>query len=247
MHDQQVLTDPKLLVREELRKAGLDLDTVISPKRVFIAMSGIIKEFIKQEAVIESDIPIGGKLYIFKSNPAIGLVKSNIGSPGIAVQAEDLIAAGVEELIHLGYVGGINPDLIPGQLIITTGAFNETGIATLYGFNDEIIYPDQTLVKEMKDILETQGNQFVQGLHWTTDAGYLETWGKTKKYRSQGAICVEMEAVGLFVVAKYRGIKSSAIYVVSDVLSEDGWSLGWSANDIDKGVSQLVRAISVGC
>ncbi|MGZ9583012.1 nucleoside phosphorylase [Paenibacillus marinisediminis] len=243
MHDQQVLTDPKMLVRDELKRAGLDLDTINIPRRVFIAMSGIIEEFLDQDAVLESDIPLAGKLYIFKNNPAVGLIKSHVGSPGIAIQAEDLIAAGVKELIHLGYVGGIDPDLIPGRLIVTTGAFNETGIAKLYGFDDEIIYPDQTLANEMKEMLNKQGLEFIDGHHWTTDAGYLETWGKVKKYRSQGALCVEMEAVGLFTVANYRGIKSAAIYVVSDVLTEVGWSLGWSAGDIDKGVTELVKVI----
>jgi uridine phosphorylase len=243
MHEQQVLTDPKMLVINEMKRAGLDLDTVNIPKRVFIAMSGIVKEFIDQEAVFDSGIPLAGKLYIFRNNPAIGLIKSNIGSPGIAVQAEDLIAAGVQELIHLGYVGGIDSDLTPGRLIVTTGAFNETGIAALYGFDDEVIYPDQTLVNEITVMLKKQEREFIYGPHWTTDAGYLETWGKTKKYRSLGALCVEMEAVGLFVVANYRGIKSAAIYVVSDVLAEDGLRLGWSANDIDEGVSVLVKAI----
>ena len=40
---------------------------------------------------------------------------SNDRPKGIATQAEDLIAGGVEELIHVGLAGGINQELNIGQ------------------------------------------------------------------------------------------------------------------------------------
>lgn len=243
MQDHQILSDPKLLVRNELEGMGLDLDKIQMPTRVYIAMSGIINDFIQKDAVVDSGIPIAGKLFRFKNNPTVGLVKSNVGSPGIAVQAEDLIACGVKELIHLGYAGGLSTELTPGQLFLTTGAFNETGIAGLYGFNDQMVYPDLQLVDELNDSLNMNAIDFKKGYHWTTDAGYLETWEKVKRYLSQGAFCVEMEGVGLFSVANYRQVRSAAMYVISDVLSENGWNLGWSGDEVDKGVSVLTEAI----
>lgn len=46
--------------------------------------------------------PLGGKLYVFNDNADVGFVKGQMCSPGIATQAEDLIAGGVKELIHIG-------------------------------------------------------------------------------------------------------------------------------------------------
>ena len=40
---------------------------------------------------------------------------------------------------------------------------------------------------------------YKRGLHWTTDAGYRETWGQVMDYRDKGALCVEMEAVGVVI------------------------------------------------
>lgn len=40
--------------------------------------------------------------------------------------AEDLIAGGVEELIHIGFAGGLQTDLKPGDIVLTDGAYNDT-------------------------------------------------------------------------------------------------------------------------
>ena len=55
-------------------------------------------------------------------------------SPAIATQAEDLIAGGVEERIHIGLAGGLQSDMNIGQVVLTDGAYNDTAVARLYGF-----------------------------------------------------------------------------------------------------------------
>jgi len=44
------------------------------------------------------------------------------------------------------------------------------------------------------------------------------------RYVKEGILTVEMEAAALFAVAKVRSVKSAAVFVVSDVLTEGGWS-----------------------
>lgn len=52
-----------------------------------------------------------------------------------------------------------------------------------------------------------------------------------------------MEGVSLFTIAKYRNCVASAIYVVTDVLNESGWSLGWEGNEIGKSVEKIIEMI----
>ena len=73
-------------------------------------------------------------------------------SPAIATQAEDLIAGGVKELIHVGYAGGLQPELVPGEIILTDGAFNDTAVARLYGYDYEIIRSSKDLTNEIGPI-----------------------------------------------------------------------------------------------
>lgn len=108
-------------------------------------------------------------------------------SPGIATQAEDLIAGGIEELIHIGLAGGINEQLSIGDIIVTNGAYNDTAVARLYGFDCDFLETSKTLTDEMEKLLNENEVNTKKGKHWTTDAGYRETWEQIVKYRSQGA------------------------------------------------------------
>lgn len=180
---------------------------------------------------------------MFNKNENIGFIKGHMCSPAIATQAEDLIAGGVKELIHVGYAGGLQPELVPGEIILTDGAFNDTAVARLYGYDYDIIHSSKDLTNEIEEMITSAEILYKRGFHWTTDAGYRETWGQVMDYRDKGALCVEMEGVGLFTIANYRKCVATGIYVVSDVYLEDDWKLGWEGNDIKKAVGEIIDMI----
>lgn len=242
MNRNHVLAEPKDLVRMELKNAGFDLDRIKVPKRVFLLADSTY------DAILEKNCgtykyPLGGELYVFNDNIDAGFVKGEMCSPGIATQAEDLIAGGVEELIHIGFAGGLQADMDIGQVVITDGAYNDTAVARLYGFDYDFIESSKELTDELAELLLNNSIHAKRGKHWTTDAGYRETWGQVLDYRNMGALCVEMEGVGLFTIAKYRKCTASAIYIVTDILNEDGWSLGWQGNEIGKSVEKIINLI----
>jgi purine-nucleoside phosphorylase len=242
MDRNYVMTEPKDLVRIELRNAGFDLDNIKIPKRVFLLADSTYDAMIAKKCGTYR-YPLGGKLYVFNDNTDVGFVKGQMCSPGIATQAEDLIAGGVEELIHIGLAGGLQVDMNIGQVILTDGAYNDTAVARLYGFDYDFIETSKVLTEELDELLMNSFINAKRGKHWTTDAGYRETWGQVLDYRNKGALCVEMEGVGLFTIAKYRKCVASAIYVVTDVLNENGWSLGWEGSEIGKSVEKLIEMI----
>ena len=128
-------------------------------------------------------------------------------------------------------------------MIVTDGAFNDTAVARLYGFDCDFMETTKELTDELQKLCNDHSLDVLRGKHWTTDAGYHETWGQVVDYGNQGALCVEMEGVGLFTVAKYRQCRASAIYIVSDVIKECGWSLGWDESIIDETVDKVVDMI----
>ena len=239
---ERVMTDPKELVRMELKNAGFDMDSIQVPKRVYLLADGIFDAMIEKEYGVYK-YPLGGSLYVLKNNPQIGFIKGQMCSPGIATQAEDLVAGGVEELIHVGFAGGINQELSIGDIVLTNGAYNDTAVARLYGFDYDFIETTLSLTDKMEVLLREKKVQVKRGKNWTTDAGYRETWGQVLDYRSKGALCVEMEGVGLFTIAKYRGCSASAIYIITDVISEDGWHLGWEGNKIEEVIEKIIAVI----
>lgn len=66
---------------------------------------------------------------------------------------------------------------------------------------------------------------------------------KLQSIVASGALCTEMEGVGLFTVANYRKCRASAIYIVSDIIAKDDWSLCLDENTIDNVANKLIAAI----
>lgn len=240
---ERVMTDPKELVRIELRNAGFDIDSIHVPKRVYLLADDIYDAVIGRDSC-EYKYPIGGSLYVSKHNPEVGFIKGKMCSPGIATQAEDLAAAGVKEFIHIGLAGGISEGLKVGDVVLTDGAYNDTAVARLYGFDQDLLETSRSMTDEMETWLNDHGIDIYRGKHWTTDAGYRETWEQIVRYRAQGALCVEMEGVGLFTIAKYRKCSATALYIITDVIDEDGWHLGWEGEKIGEKIKRIVDVIA---
>ena len=237
-----VLTDPKKLVTLELKNQGFDIDQMNVPQRVYLLADSLYDEMLSKKCGTYK-YPLGGELYVFHANENVGFVKGNMCSPAIATQAEDLIAGGVKELIHVGFAGGLQTDMQPGDIVVTDGAYNDTAVARLYGYDMDFIESSMELTDELCKVLSDRKIAYRRGRHWTTDAGYMETWGQIIEYRGKGAQCVEMEGVGLFTVAAYRKCLASAIYVISDVYDESNWNLGWSEKKLDDSIQMILDAI----
>lgn len=242
MNINDVLTDPKKLVTLELRNVGVDIETIKVPKRVYLLADSLYDAMLAKN-VGTYKYPLGGQLFVFNEDENVGFIKGHMCSPAIATQAEDLIAGGVKELVHIGYASGLQLDMRPGDVVLTDGAYNDTAVARLYGFDFDIIESSKSLTDKMEILLAESGIGYRRGKHWTTDAGYRETWGQVIEYRGKGAQCVEMEGVGLFTIAKYRDCVATGIYVISDVYTESSWDLGWGENAIETAAEKVIEMI----
>ena len=153
MNKNDVLTDPRKLVALELKNAGFDIETIKVPKRVYLLADSLYDAMLAKN-VGTFKYPLGGKLFVFNKNENVGFIKGHMCSPAIATQAEDLIAGGVRELIHIGYAGGLQPDMRPGEIVLTDGAYNDTAVARLYGFDYDMIESSKSLTDDMEKVLQ---------------------------------------------------------------------------------------------
>ncbi len=238
----EALTDPKKLVARELKKAGFDINTIKVPKRVYL-LADSFYDIVLSRNCGTYKYPLGGDLFVFDENDSVGFIKGAMCSPAIATQAEDLIAGGVKELIHIGFAGGLQQDMYVGDIVLTDGAYNDTAVARLYGFDYDIIESTESLTDELCELLKNGKINHRRGKHWTTDAGYMETYGQVIEHKNKGALCVEMEGVGLFAVSNYRKCRATAMYVISDILLKDNWNLGWGENALDTAINKIIDTL----
>ncbi len=234
---------PSQLLRREMELQGIDLDELrkVFPKRLYLLADSLYDTMLAKNAGTLT-YHVGGEVYVMDHNNSVGFVKGEMCSPGIATQAEDLIAAGAEELIHVGFAGGY-PGTHIGDVVITDGAFNDTAVAGLYGCKGEIVRSTKELTDLLCMEMDAKGITYRRGCHRTTDAGYVQPCWSTKYYEDKGVLCVEMEGAGLFSVAKFRSCRATGIYVISDSGSGDDWNLGWGEKVLETSINKVIDAI----
>ena len=235
---------PMQLVRREMELQGINLDTLreIFPKRIYLLADSLYDTMLAKN-VGTLTYHVGGEVYVMNDNSQAGFVKGEMCSPGIATQAEDLMAAGARELIHIGFAGGRAGTRI-GDVIITDGAFNDTAVAGLYGCKGEIAETSKKLTDSLCREMDLNGISYRRGHHWTTDGGYVETSWRIRYFEEKGALCVEMEGAGLFSAAKFRSCHAAGIYVVSDSGEGEDWELGWGEKILETSINTVIDMIA---
>ncbi len=220
--DDIPLVSPETYVVNLCKKRGFDRDEVTLSPTVILAMPLFMEIFKKWVERVEKTVI---KNHYKNQDDTVSLVKARMGAPLMAMAVEEMVALGGLKFVHLGFAGSICKQLTMGDIVITRGALNETGIPPLYGFGDCLIPSDPFLTEELIEFAKKEDLKVYSGVHWCTDAPYKETWMKVKKYAEEGALCVEMEGAALFSVSKYYKVPAAAVYVITDVLEENGWQL----------------------
>lgn len=243
--DYNCFNAPAILVEKELELQGINMDELkkVFPKRIYLLADSLYDKMLERNTGTLI-YHVGGEVYVMDSNKDIGFVKGKMCASGIATQAEDLYAAGTEELIHVGFAGGLGEMKI-GDYVITDGAYTDSGLGKLYGITDDIIPTTVGLTDRFCEEMKKEGITFHRGFHWTTDAGYVEPDWRILYYKRNGCLCVEMEGAGLFTIANFRNKKATAIYVISDSGSGDDWNLGWGEEMLDKSIDRIIDALIV--
>ena len=145
----------------------------------------------------------------------ISVMSTGIGCSGAAMGIEELIKLGAQTLIRVGTCGSIQEDILPGDLVIATGAVRDEGLSK------ELVpvqYPavsDLDVTLALREATRASGWRYHVGLYRTGDAFYgldaEQTFGVWKR---AGVKIFEQEAAALFTIASLRGVQAGAIVAV---------------------------------
>ena len=168
----------------------------------------------------------------------IGVVRmKGIGAPHAITVFEELIGMGGKLFLNIGTAGGLHKY----GLFVCDKALRDEGTSHHYLANNKFSYPDNNLTELFQKHLSEIGLNFTVGSTWTIDAPYRETKQEVEQYSKEGISTVEMEASALFAVAKYRNVKISSAFVVSDVLGKK-WNPKFNNFDVEKAQRSLLDA-----
>ncbi len=157
---------------------------------------------------------------------ATALAGPAVGAPQAVMILEKLIALGARRVILLGWAGGLQSSLAPGDILLPDQAVSEEGTSGHYS-EEKRPRASLRLLQELGQAMKEENLSFKQGSVWTTDAPYRETVDKVRAFQSQGVLGVDMETSALFTVGAFRGIETAALLIVSDDLSGMTWRHGF--------------------
>lgn len=152
----------------------------------------------------------------------VSVTSTGIGGPSAAIALEELSNIGADTFIRVGTSGGMDINVMGGDLVIASGAIRMEGTGREYApmefpavANYDVM---NALVKASKDlgkkyhvgIVQCKDSYYGQHEPETKPIGY-ELINKWDAWLKLGALASEMESATLFIVGAYRRVRVGTI------------------------------------
>lgn len=155
----------------------------------------------------------------------VTVMSTGMGGPSTAIAVEELKMLGAEYLIRVGTCGGLDPSIVPGTLMISTGAIRKEGTTREYAPIEYPAVPDFELTGLLKQACINLNYKYAMGVSESKDSYYGQHAPQTMPTKDEliykwnawsrcGAIASEMEGAALFIVSSVRKLKAAAIFLL---------------------------------
>ena len=146
---------------------------------------------------------------------------SGMGIPSIGIYAYELFQFyGVEEIIRIGTCGANQPNIHLFDVILAESSYSLSTFAKLFdGTEDKIMYASQELNEKIEQSAKENQIPILKGMILTSDV--FNVYVDQEKYMANypkelNTLASEMEAFGLFFIAKKCHKKASCLLTVVD-------------------------------
>ena len=155
----------------------------------------------------------------------VSVCSTGIGGPSASIAMEELAHCGADTFIRVGSSGGMDPEVLGGDVVIATGAIRMEGTSKEYAPMEYPAVADFTVTEALRDAAKARGNRYHLGVVQCKDAFYgqhdpdsmavgYELKNKWDAWVKCGAKCSEMESAALFIVGAVRRLRVGAILMV---------------------------------
>lgn len=185
----------------------------------------------------------------------VSVTSTGIGGPSASIALEELVRVGADTFLRVGTCGGMQTDIMGGDLVIATGAIRMEGTSKEYA---PIEFPavanleiTNALVQAAKDL----NKKYHVGIVQCKDAFYGQHEPETKPVDYElvnkwnawvrlGCKASEMESAALFVVGDYLRVRVGSSFLV--VANQEREKLGLEnpvVHDTEAAIKVTVQAI----
>ncbi|QMU97122.1 nucleoside phosphorylase [Microbacterium esteraromaticum] len=152
----------------------------------------------------------------------VSVTSTGIGCPSAAIALEELVKVGADTFIRVGTSGAIQTDTETGELAIVTAAIRDEGTSSHYLPMEFPAVAHPLVVDALLRAARTTGARSRAGVSQSKDSFYGEVEpermplardlaDRWHAWRAGGAICSEMEASALFIVASILRVRAGGV------------------------------------
>lgn len=189
----------------------------------------------------------------------VSVTSTGIGGPSTAIALQELVNVGADTFIRVGTCGGMQPEVMTGDMVIATGAIRMEGTSKEYMpiefpavANYEIV---TALINASKNlnynyhvgIVECKDSFYGQQTPEVMPVGY-ELVSKWKAWIAGGALASEMESAALFIISSFLRVRAGTICFALQNQERRGLGLEDKVtheSQVDPAIKAAIEAIKI--
>lgn len=187
----------------------------------------------------------------------VSVTSTGIGGPSAAIAMEELVNIGADTFIRVGTCGGMNVDVMGGDLVIATGAIRMEGTSREYAPIEFPAVADFGIANALVKAAENLNKKYHEGVVHCKDSFYgqhapeskpvgYELINKWDAWMKMGTLASEMESAALFTVAAYRKVRAGSVFLV--VANQERRRLGLDdpqEHDTEAAIATAIEALRI--
>ena len=187
----------------------------------------------------------------------VSVTSTGIGGPSAAIAMEELANIGADTFIRVGTCGGMNVDVMGGDLVIATGAIRMEGTSREYAPIEFPAVADFGIANALVKAAENLNKKYHEGVVHCKDSFYgqhapeskpvgYELINKWDAWLKMGTLASEMESAALFTVAAYRKVRAGSVFLV--VANQERRRLGLDdpqEHDTEAAIATAIEALRI--
>jgi len=187
----------------------------------------------------------------------VSVTSTGIGGPSASIAMEELANIGADTFIRVGTSGGMDVNVMGGDLVIASGAIRMEGTGREYAPMEFPAVANYQVLNALVKASQNLEKKYHVGVVQCKDAYYgqhepetkpvsYDLMNKWEAWLRLGALASEMESAALFIVGAYRRVRVGA--VLSVVANQERRKLGLEdpqVHDTEDAIKAAVEAIRI--
>ena len=155
----------------------------------------------------------------------VSITSTGIGGPSAAIALEELVQSGADTFIRIGTCGGMQTEVMSGDIVIASGAVRMEGTSREYAPIEYPAVADIAVVNSLIAAAKSLEQNYHVGVVQCKDSFYgqhspetkpvsYELLNKWEAWKRLGCLASEMESAALFIVAASLRVRIGSCFLV---------------------------------